>query len=73
MMRGTVALTAATPLPQHQPQKSIHFAWYRREVDVLTQPDISRADPREKPDFWKMRWRVATREGSANGCLGGSG
>ena len=40
------------------------------------QPDISRADPREKPDFRRIRWRVATSEGSVRGrhCgTGGSG
>ena len=42
-------------------------------MDVLTQSDIARADPREKPDFQRIRWRVATREGSARGCLGGTG
>ena len=57
-IRGIVVLTEATPLPQHQPQKSIHFPWYRREVDVLMQPDISRVDPSEKPYFWRIRWRV---------------
>ena len=50
-IRGTVVLTGATPLPRHQPQKSSHFTWYNREGDVRTQPDISTADPREKPDF----------------------
>ena len=72
-MTGTVALTGATSLPRHQPQKSIHFAWYRQEVDALTQPDISRADPREKPNFHRIRWRVATSEGSMHGRLGGNG
>ena len=64
-IKGTVVLTGATPLPRHQPQKSIHFAWYYREVDVQTQPDISTAYPREKPDFQGRRWRVATSECSA--------
>ena len=51
-----MSLTGATPLPRHQPQKSIHFAWYRREVDDLMQPDISIADPLEKPNFRRIRW-----------------
>ena len=72
-MRGTVALTGATPLPRHQLQKSIHFACYRWEVDALTQPEISTAYPLGKPDFWRIRWKVATREGSACIRLGGSG
>ena len=66
-INGTVALTGATPLPRHQPQKSIHLAWYNREVNVQTQPDISIADPREKPDFQRICWRVTTCEGSARG------
>ena len=66
-IKGTVALTGAKPLRRHQLKKSIHFAWYNREVDMRTQPDISTADPREKPDFRRRRWRAATHEGSARG------
>ena len=40
-------------------------------MEDLRHPDKTPAALPEKPDFRKRRLRVATREGSARGCLGG--
>ena len=48
---GTEALTGATLLPRHQPQKIFHLDWYNREEDSLRTPDNTRAALPEKPDF----------------------
>ena len=42
-------------------------------MEDLRHPDKTLAALPEKPDFWKRCLRVATREGSAHGRLGGRG
>ncbi|MPC74622.1 hypothetical protein E2C01_068988 [Portunus trituberculatus] len=39
-----------------------HFAWYTLAKDCLTGKAMIPAASREKPLFWKRRWRVSTRE-----------
>ena len=48
---GTVALTGATPLPRHQPQKIFHLNWYNREEDSRRTPAMNLAALPEKPNF----------------------